>query len=374
MSVTACAIPSRFRPSACLTTGTIRPLPVGELDREPEVDPRPRDDLLAADLAVDPRVLLERLDDRAGDEDQVRRVDAVGLLVLGLELVADLDDAGHVDLDRARHVGGGVERAAHVLGDPAAHRVHRLELLAGCGGHRLGRRRRRRLRRRLGCRRRLGSGSRSGLRAREREPERQRAPERRRALPAEARPAGRTRRSSGCPSSSRARRGPCPGRSRRRRRARRRCARRPARRSSCRSPGPRPAVVAGAARARASAPFDGRRLGRLRDCPRARARRAGASAGAPASPPITASFVPTSTVSPSWTRIWVTTPLAGLGTSVSTLSVEISSSDSSASISSPTCLSHFVIVPSETETPICGMTTSTASVVAISTRPAPSVP
>ena len=101
---------------------------------------------------------------------------------------------------------------------------------------------------------------------------------------------------------------------------------------------------------------------------------AGASAGAPASPPITASFVPTSTVSPSWTRICVTTPLAGLGTSVSTLSVEISSSDSSAAISSPTCLSHFVIVPSETETPIWGMTTSTASVVAISTRPAPSVP
>ena len=58
---------------------------------------------------------------------------------------------------------------------------------------------------------------------------------------------------------------------------------------------------------------------------------------------------------------------AGLGTSVSTLSVEISSSDSSASIGSPSCLSHFVIVPSETETPIWGMTTSIADVVAIST-------
>ena len=60
---------------------------------------------------------------------------------------------------------------------------------------------------------------------------------------------------------------------------------------------------------------------------------------------MTASFVPTSTVSPSWTRIWVTIPLAGLGTSVSTLSVEISSNDSSASICSPSLLSHFVIVP-----------------------------
>ncbi len=100
----------------------------------------------------------------------------------------------------------------------------------------------------------------------------------------------------------------------------------------------------------------------------------GASADAPPSPPITASFVPTSTVSPSGTRICVTTPLAGLGTSVSTLSVEISSSASSASICSPSCLSHFVIVPSDTETPICGMTTSTASVVAISTPPTPSNP
>jgi hypothetical protein len=35
-------------------------------------------------------------------------------------------------------------------------------------------------------------------------------------------------------------------------------------------------------------------------------------------------------------------------------------------------LFHFVIVPSETETPICGMTTSTAvPVLDISTQPAP---
>src|SRR5205823_11374373 len=89
-------------------------------------------------------------------------------------------------------------------------------------------------------------------------------------------------------------------------------------------------------------------------------------AGAPApSPPMTASFVPTSTVCPSCTRISVSTPLPGAGTSVSTLSVEISSSGSSASTCSPCCLSHFVIVPSETETPICGITTSTAVSVAM---------
>ncbi len=90
-----------------------------------------------------------------------------------------------------------------------------------------------------------------------------------------------------------------------------------------------------------------------------------AGASAVALPPICPSLVPTSTVSPSWTRIWVRVPEAGLGTSVSTLSVEISSSGSSASICSPSCFSQRVIVPSETDTPICGITTSTAVSVAI---------
>ncbi len=95
------------------------------------------------------------------------------------------------------------------------------------------------------------------------------------------------------------------------------------------------------------------------------------AAGAAAPDPITASFVPTSTVSPSWTKICCSIPVPGEGTSVSTLSVEISSSGSSAATSSPSCLSHFVIVPSETETPIWGMTTSMAVSVAISRRRAP---
>ena len=74
---------------------------------------------------------------------------------------------------------------------------------------------------------------------------------------------------------------------------------------------------------------------------------------------MTASTVPTSTVSPSWTRISATTPAPGLGTSVSTLSVEISSRVSSSSTVSPGCFSQRVTVPSETETPIWGITTST---------------
>src|SRR5436853_5828609 len=92
---------------------------------------------------------------------------------------------------------------------------------------------------------------------------------------------------------------------------------------------------------------------------------ASAAGASEADPPIWPSFVPTSTVSPSWTRICVSVPDPGLGTSVSTLSVEISSSGSSASTCSPSCFSQRVIVPSETDTPICGITTSTAVSVAM---------
>ncbi len=67
----------------------------------------------------------------------------------------------------------------------------------------------------------------------------------------------------------------------------------------------------------------------------------------------------------------MTTPVPGLGTSVSTLSVEISSSGASASIVPPSLTSHLTIVPSETDTPIWGMTTSMTVALAISTRRAP---
>ena len=79
-----------------------------------------------------------------------------------------------------------------------------------------------------------------------------------------------------------------------------------------------------------------------------------------------ASTVPTVTVSPSGTTIPPSTPAAGAGTSVSTLSVRISSSGSSASTEiSHSDFSHFVTVPSDTETPIWGITTSTAVPVAM---------
>jgi len=73
----------------------------------------------------------------------------------------------------------------------------------------------------------------------------------------------------------------------------------------------------------------------------------------------------TGTVSPSLARISRTIPDAGDGTSVSTLSVEISTIVSSASMCSPTCFIQRVIVPSDTLTPICGITTSTTVPVAM---------
>ena len=85
----------------------------------------------------------------------------------------------------------------------------------------------------------------------------------------------------------------------------------------------------------------------------------GASSDAEADPPspIFASTAPTSTVSSSWTKISSITPLTGDGISVSTLSVEISSSPSSASTVSPTFLSQRVTVPSVTLSPSAGRTT-----------------
>ena len=68
--------------------------------------------------------------------------------------------------------------------------------------------------------------------------------------------------------------------------------------------------------------------------------------------------VPTSTVSPSCTRISVSVPATGEGTSVSTLSVDTSNNGSSADTLSPTDLNHCVIVPSVTVSPSCGSVTS----------------
>src|SRR5271155_357085 len=67
---------------------------------------------------------------------------------------------------------------------------------------------------------------------------------------------------------------------------------------------------------------------------------------------------PTVTVSPSGINISLTVPLAGEGSSRSTLSVEISTIVSSALMKSPTLTCHSRIVPSLTDSPAAGVTTS----------------
>src|SRR5439155_19236172 len=67
---------------------------------------------------------------------------------------------------------------------------------------------------------------------------------------------------------------------------------------------------------------------------------------------------PTVTVSPSSIRISVTVPLRGEGSSMSTLSVEISTIVSLALMKSPTFTCHSRIVPSLTDSPAAGVTTS----------------
>src|SRR5664280_3219510 len=76
------------------------------------------------------------------------------------------------------------------------------------------------------------------------------------------------------------------------------------------------------------------------------------------SPPMTARVTPTSTVSPSSTRMAVSTPSAGDGTSESTLSVDTSNRGSSLATVSPTAFSHVVMVPSVTVSPSWGIVTS----------------
>ena len=74
---------------------------------------------------------------------------------------------------------------------------------------------------------------------------------------------------------------------------------------------------------------------------------------------MTASSAPTATVSSSATVIPRRIPATGEGISVSTLSVETSSSGSSASTRSPSFFSQRVTVPSVTLSPSWGMDTET---------------
>ena len=81
---------------------------------------------------------------------------------------------------------------------------------------------------------------------------------------------------------------------------------------------------------------------------------AGAAAADPLPSPIRASGAPTAMTSSSLAKISSRTPATGDGTSVSTLSVEISTMGSSTATGSPTFFSQRVTVPSVTLSPRAG--------------------
>src|ERR1700733_13230131 len=83
---------------------------------------------------------------------------------------------------------------------------------------------------------------------------------------------------------------------------------------------------------------------------------------------------PTLTVSPSSARISAIVPRAGAGSSMSTLSVEISTTVSPCLTASPTLTDHSRIVPSVTDSPPVGVTMSISSPDAASAAASPSAP
>ena len=85
--------------------------------------------------------------------------------------------------------------------------------------------------------------------------------------------------------------------------------------------------------------------------------------GASSSSPISAMTEPTSMVSSSSAITFSRTPATGEGISVSTLSVDTSSKGSSTSTLSPTFFSHWVMVPSVTDSPNSGISTDCAMVL-----------
>ena len=319
------------------------------------------------DARVHVRVLVHDVGDRAHDERQVGEREALLGLPLGLVRPADPLDALEVDLDRRVDVRARRLRTHHVLGGPAPDVVERHDGVAGtahgcrcrcgrrrCGRRRCGRRRCRRRARRCGggrsawrgpVRRRGRAASRTSLRV-------MRPPSPVPLIWAASRPCSAIRRRTsgevtrppppplpaGAGAGAGAAAGAAGGGRRAPERRGRSCAAAPARR---RAPG-----------RRGSRRWPSARWGR----PRAACR------GGRARPsPITARRAPTGTVSPSGTRISVTTPALGAGTSESTLSVDTSKSGSSACTDSPTCLNQRVMVPSVTVSPSCGMVTSTTT-------------
>ena len=135
--------PGARREVADLTRDQPQPLAVGvadhrrdealevEVDRDAEVDVVVHDERLAVDARVDVRVVVHDVAERAHDERQVGEREALLGLPLRLVRAAHALDALEVDLDRRVDVRARRLRPHHVLGGAPADVVERDDLVAG---------------------------------------------------------------------------------------------------------------------------------------------------------------------------------------------------------------------------------------------------
>ena len=90
----------------------------------PDVDVLVIADVVAFDGRVDDGILLKRHDGGADEEGHEGESRSVALLEPGLELVAQVDDAGQVHFEHAVNVRAGAARLDHALGDDLTHVRH----------------------------------------------------------------------------------------------------------------------------------------------------------------------------------------------------------------------------------------------------------
>src|SRR5665811_216707 len=95
-----------------------------ERDGDAGVDVLVVADAVAFERTIDDGILLKGDDGRAHKERHEGKPRAVALLETVLELVAQIDDAGHIYFEHAMHVSAGAARFDHALCDDLAHLGH----------------------------------------------------------------------------------------------------------------------------------------------------------------------------------------------------------------------------------------------------------
>ncbi len=115
-----------------------------ERDRDADIYVPVIANAIAFERSVHDRELLQADDRRAHEKWHEGQARAVALLESGLQLVAEIDDAGHVHFEHAVDVRAGAARLDHALRDDAAHVGHGNQVAGNGGGSRARGRRSRR--------------------------------------------------------------------------------------------------------------------------------------------------------------------------------------------------------------------------------------